>query len=144
MFEIYNEYGFDRFRFEGYEVTILKHSNNLCCVDSMYNIRVNQEFMSLDMNTQEFVLYHELGHIHHKHTRNSSFKNKLYHFKRKIYFKLGLVVKEEIQADSYATKYLGKEKSLKAIRETINFFESKGFMTKELRTRELLIKIFGK
>jgi hypothetical protein len=44
----------------------------------------------------------------------------------------------------YRSVWYRKIIGLKAIRETINFFESKGFMTKELRTRELLIKIFGK
>lgn len=142
MFEIYNKYGFDHFRFESYEITIMKYSNNLCCVDGFNNIKVNQEFMSLDINTQKFVLYHELGHIHYKHNSRQIIFNKIYKFKRKIYFRLGLVVKEEIQADKYAVKQLGKVKALKAIRETINLFKSQGLVTKELETRELLIKLF--
>ena len=139
MFEIYNKYGFDHFEFEGYEVTIMKYSDTFCNVDCFNNIKVNLDFMRLDYNTQQWVLYHELGHIHHQHMARGNFKHKLYRIKRNIYTRLGLVVKEELEADSYAVKKLGKENALKGITKTIEMFN-----TKELKTRRLMIKLFSK
>ena len=71
MFKIYNKYGFDTFDFEGYEVTIMKYSDVLCSVNDIELIRVNQQFMNLDENTQKFILYHELGHIYHGHNKQT-------------------------------------------------------------------------
>ena len=139
MFKIYNKYNLDHFEFEGYEVTILKYDKCLCRVNDMNSIKVNNDFMQLDYNTQQWILYHELGHIYYNHNNGSTRKNNIYHIKRKLYSKLGLVVKEEIQADLYAVKRLGKANALKGISRTISMFHR----PKELITRRLIIKIFG-
>lgn len=134
---IYKNYGFDCFNFEGYEVTIMKYSDCLCCVNDLDCIRVNQEFMKLSENTQQWILYHELGHIYHRHAYRKMRYHKLYKFKRRLYSSIGLVVKEEREADLFAVNKLGKTNALKAIEETIKLFNSK-----ELKTRRLLIKLF--
>lgn len=58
---------------------------------------------------QEFILYHELGHIVNKHT-DSVLDIRIHNLRR-----LFRVDELEIEADAYAVKYLGKEKSLKAL-----------------------------
>ena len=139
MLNIYNKYGFDHFKFEEYEVTIMKYSNCLCRVNDIDVIYVNNEFMKLSENTQSFILYHELGHIQYGHNKVDFEENEKMNRKRKWFSKLGLVVKEEIQADLYAVKRLGKEKALEAITDTIELLN-----TKELKVRKLIIKIFAK
>lgn len=138
MFKIYNKYGFDRFNFEGYEVMIMKYSDILCSVNDIETIRVNQQFMNLDHNTQKFILYHELGHIHYGHNKQSYELNMKNKRKRRLYNKIGIVPKEEIQADLYAAKMLGKENALKALQDSLNILKGK-----EFRIRKLLVKIFG-
>ena len=138
MLNIYNKYGFDHFKFEGYEVTIMKYSSCLCKVNDIDAIYVNSDFMKLPENTRNFILYHELGHIYHGHNKVCYNINRRLHLKRKWYSRLGLVVKEEIQADLYAVKRLGKEKALDAITDTIKLLKSK-----ELKTRRLIIKLFA-
>ncbi len=138
MFNIYNKYGFDRFEFEGYEIMIMRYSDVLCSVNDMDSIRVNQQFMNLDENTQKFILYHELGHIYHGHNKQSYEVNARNRRKRRLYAKFGLVPKEEIQADLYAVKMLGKENALKALNQSL-----KSLKVKEFITRKLIVKIFG-
>ena len=138
MFKIYNENGLDRFEFEGYEVFIMRYSDVLCSVNDIEIIRVNQQFMNLDENTQKFILYHELGHIHYGHNKQDQETNERNKRKRKLYFRFGLVPKEEIQADLYAAKMIGKENALKALQKSLEILR-----TKEFKTRKLIMKIFG-
>jgi Zn-dependent peptidase ImmA (M78 family) len=137
MYNIYkNEFGLEYFNFEGREVMIMKYSPCFCRVNDLDRIYVNQQFMEQDENTQKFVLYHEFGHIYYGHNKVD---NSITNFKRKIFHRFGLVVKQEIQADFHAVRLLGKENALKAITETIKFIPSR-----ELKTRRLLIKLFAK
>jgi Zn-dependent peptidase ImmA (M78 family) len=136
--KIYTKYGLQHFDFEGYEVCILKYSECLCSVNDINSINVNNDFMNLDENTQRFILYHELGHIYYNHNKESKEENESNKRKRKIYRKFGLVVKQEIQADLYAAKKIGKKNAVKAITETYKLLKDK-----ELKTRKLIIKIWG-
>lgn len=145
MRNIMNKYGFDYFMFNGYEVTIRKHSDIFAYINDIDYIYVGQQFMKLSELGQDFVLYHEIGHSKYGHNKTEPKMNKLYKIKRKIFGKLGLVVKEEILADRYAAKMLGKENALEAIYETIEMgIKTYGRPSKELKTRALLIKIFCK
>ena len=139
MFKIQNNDSFRYFHFENYIVTIV-NSRSLCFVNNFLDITVNEDFLDLDYDTQRFILYHELGHIHHEHMFRSDFNHKMYRLKRKLFQPFGLVVKEEIQADFFAVKKMGKTEAIKAITETMKLFNS----TRELMTRRLLIKLFCK
>jgi Zn-dependent peptidase ImmA (M78 family) len=139
MFNIYEKYGIKHFEFEGYEVSILRYSNCLCSVNDIDVIKVNNDFMQLDENTQRFILYHELGHIHYKHNKETIEENEMSKRKRKMYRRFGLVVKQEIQADLYAVKMIGKANAIKAINETYKLLKDK-----ELKTRKLLVKLLCK
>ena len=95
--------------------------------------------MNLDNNTQQFILYHELGHIHYKHTMRSHMSYKLFRIRTRILNAIGLVAREEMQADHYAVKKLGKRKALAAIENTIDLFNAK-----DLKVRRLVIKLFAR
>lgn len=131
MFKVQN----NCFEFNGNIVTVIE-SRSICKVDSWDNITVNNKFFELQYETQQFILSHELGHIKHRHAHRSNIHHKLYRLQKMI----GLAPYEEIQADFHAVKLIGKANALKAIDETIAFFNG----AKELRIRRMFVKLFCK
>jgi Zn-dependent protease with chaperone function len=77
----------------------------------MPTIFVSEEFFELSAFVQEFVLYHELGHVHLGHIQKPTFKSNV-----KGYFRnsvrsvsphFGHVDEKELEADRFAAEQMG-------------------------------------
>lgn len=99
-------------------------------------IFVDEYFNELPETVKDFLMYHELGHIKLKHfegnNQKNSFinelKNSLYVIKRNFRIEL-----KELQADNYAVKQIGKEKSIESLNYLLNNII--GINKKEIKER---------
>lgn len=82
------------------------------------SIFVTDDFLKLSDNAQEFVLLHELGHYANGHLNKFSFTSIGIIYTFVNYF--GFVPKQEAEADDFAYKFLGRERSIKAMEETLD------------------------
>lgn len=86
-----------------------------------YNfIAVNDEFFTLSDKAQEAFLWHEAGHLHHKHLDQGWFKAKLAGHTRPFKALIGSVCKNELEADGYAAEHVGIQGMIDALEELIN------------------------
>jgi len=76
-------------------------------------IVVDTEFMKMSDEAQEFIVMHELGHIVHEHVENT--------LVRQVCVWLGLVYKNERQADDFAVMTLGADKALIGLQEIADY-----------------------
>lgn len=65
------------------------------------------------------ALYHEIGHFHYSDEQDQSASGDEYRLQQLM---LGKVSNEEIQADSFAARALGRERVIKALKATLNLF----------------------
>lgn len=87
-------------------------------VDVNRNIFVDDKFMSLDDNTKQFIIYHEIGHEVYKHLENIS---KFDTFKRGIPVINKSVVNKEFEADNYAASIMGTDNVIEALKVLKSF-----------------------
>ena len=79
-------------------------------------ITCDSNFLELDENTRNFLIYHEVGHVIHNHTNMNTKQAKYNIIKRS----LGILPKMEIQADCYAASVIGKDAAKLALRSLIS------------------------
>jgi len=65
------------------------------------------------------ALYHEIGHFHYSDEQDKKYSDDKYRWQQ---IKLGKVPKDEILADSFAAKALGKERVIKALQTFHSLF----------------------
>lgn len=76
-------------------------------------IVVDTEFMKMSEEAQEFIIMHEVGHIVHEHIENTLI--------RQVCVWLGLVYKNEREADDFAVMALGADKVLIGLQEIADY-----------------------
>ena len=81
------------------------------------SIFITDDFLKLSDNAQYFVLLHELGHYVNGHLNKFSFTSIGIVYTLINYF--GFVPKQEAEADDFAYNFLGHEKSIEAMEETL-------------------------
>lgn len=92
--------------------TIYGTTIRVICVDDYFDLAPE--------NVQEFVIYHEIGHIKNKHFENAT--DKFASFKHIFKRNLKLTT-EEAEADLYAYNKVGKENSIFALEYITNNFK---------------------
>ena len=66
-----------------------------------------------------FIIFHELGHYYHKDL-DDGFNSEKYDAERINNVEQGKILKNEAAADDFAENYLGKDTSVKALKELYN------------------------
>lgn len=119
---------------EGNEESLKKHE---------YFIMMHQDFLRLDPQTVQAVIWHELGHRVNGDMSNSNIAlgvvdrllGKVFKSLPANYFSRG-GVQSEIEADAYAAKHVGKAVMRKALKDAIAFMSAKAYPnSKDLQRR---------
>lgn len=82
-------------------------------------IYVDDFFDGLSSNTQEFIMWHEIGHTKDKDIAVTNFV--VGQMSRRILAMKGVVTREETFADDYALSMLGPDKTAHALNELLYF-----------------------
>lgn len=106
---------------------------------------VDYTFMKFPKDVQEFILYHEYGHLIHEHGQKGNVKTKImdglsYKITRPLYALTGKVHPWEIQADTYAVSMVGKNTAIEALNELIKVNPFDFISNKEIKNRIKAIK----
>lgn len=96
-------------------------------------IYVDDHFLSMPEEVQEFILYHEIGHLYHPVIKSG----KMDSLKRTLSIK---VSKAELEADRYACKKIGFEQAKKSLQYLVD--NTKGRTSKELVKRLTDLKAY--
>lgn len=91
-------------RAHGYQLAVVATYEN-----GKHDIFVDNVFMDLSPETQQFIIEHEIGHIMHRH------KTELKQRQWDMFW--GKVHQHEIEADQYAAHMVGKEAAIRALKE---------------------------
>lgn len=105
---------------------------------SVYMIVVDSDFLKLDENVRNYLLYHEIGHIKNNHLNMTKEKAK----RTILLRRLGILPKMEIEADCYAASVIGKSNTINALKTLMrnNNKRSRLVSKMELFRRSIRIK----
>jgi hypothetical protein len=104
-------------------------------------IYLTDKFMSLPVTIKESFIWHEVGHIHHKHMLKRHFKDQaeLRNY-RLCTIKKNIVDPFELEADIFAINRVGKTAFIKALRFLMET-RSSGSTLNDMGRRELELRI---
>ena len=108
-------------------------------LDSQFlRIRANKAFKGLSLDEQECMIAHELGHREYQHYLKDKY------LKRMLSAMANVPSKEEIEADSYAAKLVGKNRYLSFLRKHVNKIKNLQGYTFDLNEFRLRIQALEK
>lgn len=101
-------------------------------------IVVDDNFLELPDVQKTFLIYHELGHREYGHTNKmkTPWATRRALKKRIKCIKKGRVIQDELDADAYAVKNIGKEAGIAALTSLLDVINES-----ELSNKELLLRI---
>jgi hypothetical protein len=83
-------------------------------------IMVTREFLSLDRDQREVLVWHEVGHVHHEHLHIHRGKTRAEFSRyRKGMIQRGKVIPEEIEADRFAADRVGASRVCKSLKKLL-------------------------